>query len=160
LFPSHDPWGWYDELLSTKYCKVKEITVSPGQRLSYQYHTKRREQWTVVKGNLTIILDGDKIFRYPGESIHIPMGAKHRAWNETDEDVVFIEVQTGTYFGEDDIVRLEDDYERGDYEHLKDWVDIKEDQIKNKTDWWSKMSDKEWKPEDDGHMLDNDEIWD
>ena len=88
------------------------------------------------------------------------MGAKHRAWNETDEDVVFIEVQTGTYFGEDDIVRLEDDYERGDYEHLKDWVDIKEDQIKNKTDWWSKMSDKEWKPEDDGHMLDNDEIWD
>ena len=70
------------------------------------------EEWIVVKGNLTIILDDDKVFRYPGESIHIPLGAKHRAWNETSEDVIFIEVQTGTYFGEDDIVRLEDDFDR------------------------------------------------
>ena len=61
---------------------------------------------------VTIFLDGDKVFRYPGESIHIPLGAKHRAWNETDEEVVFIEVQTGTYFGEDDIIRIEDDYAR------------------------------------------------
>ena len=52
------------------------------------------------------------VFRYSGESIHIPLGAKHRAWNETDEEVVFIEVQTGTYFGEDDIIRIEDDYAR------------------------------------------------
>ena len=62
--------------------------------------------------NLTIILDDEKVFRGPGESIRIPLGAKHRAWNETDEWVEFIEVQTGTYFGEDDIVRLEDDYKR------------------------------------------------
>ena len=106
------PWGKYEVLLDADNVKVKRITVDPGQRLSYQYHDKRREQWTVVSGELTIILDGEKRFRCPGESIHIPLGAAHRAWNETDEPVVFIEVQTGTYFGEDDIVRLEDDYAR------------------------------------------------
>ena len=106
------PWGEYQILLDDPKVKVKRIRVKPGQRLSYQYHTKRREEWIVVKGNLTIILDDDKVFRYPGESIHIPIGARHRAWNETDEDVIFIEVQTGTYFGEDDIIRLEDDFDR------------------------------------------------
>ena len=106
------PWGEYEILLDEWNVKVKRIRVKPGQRLSYQYHNERREEWIVVKGNLTIILDDDKVFRYPGESIHIPIGTKHRAWNETDEEVVFIEVQTGTYFGEDDIIRLEDDYER------------------------------------------------
>jgi len=108
------PWGKFEVLLNAPDVKVKKITIDPNKRLSYQYHDKRREQWVVVKGNLTIILDGDKVFRYPGESIHIPMGTKHRAWNETDEIVTFIEVQTGTYFGEDDIVRLEDDYMRSD----------------------------------------------
>ena len=106
------PWGEYEILLDEWNVKVKRIRVKPGKRLSYQYHNKRREEWIVVKGNLTIILDDDKVFRYPGESIHIPLGAKHRAWNETSEDVIFIEVQTGTYFGEDDIVRYEDDYNR------------------------------------------------
>ena len=106
------PWGMYEVLLNGENVKVKQITVDPKQRLSYQYHDKRREQWTVVSGILTIVLDGEKVFRNPGESIHIPLGAAHRAWNETDEPVVFIEVQTGTYFGEDDIVRLEDDYKR------------------------------------------------
>lgn len=108
------PWGKYEVLLDAWNVKVKRITVNPNSRLSYQYHDKRREEWVVVKGNLTIILDDDKVFRYPGESIHIPLGAKHRAWNETDEEVVFIEVQTGKYFGEDDIIRLEDDYMRAD----------------------------------------------
>lgn len=106
------PWGEYEILLDEWNVKVKRIRVKPGQRLSYQYHNERREEWTIVKGNLTIIFDDDKVFRYPGESIHIPIGTKHRAWNETDEEVVFIEVQTGTYFGEDDIIRLEDDYDR------------------------------------------------
>tara|TARA_A100000172_G_scaffold79541_2_gene66847 strand:+ start:1388 stop:1867 length:480 start_codon:yes stop_codon:yes gene_type:complete len=108
------PWGKFEVLLNAPDVKVKKIIIDPNKRLSYQYHDKRREQWVVVKGNLTIILDGDKVFRYPGESIHIPIGTKHRAWNETDEIVTFIEVQTGTYFGEDDIVRLEDDYMRSD----------------------------------------------
>ena len=106
------PWGMYEVLLDAPNVKVKRISVAPNSRLSYQYHDKRREEWIVVKGNLTIILDDDKVFRYPGESIHIPLGAKHRAWNETDELVQFIEVQTGDYFGEDDIVRIEDDYNR------------------------------------------------
>ena len=106
------PWGMYEILLSSPECKGKRITVAPGKRLSYQYHYKRQEQWTVIRGNLTIILDDEKVFREPGESIKIPLGAKHRAWNETDEIVQFIEVQTGTYFGEDDIVRLEDDHNR------------------------------------------------
>ena len=106
------PWGMYEVLLDSDECKVKRITVAPGQKLSYQYHHKRQEQWTVIKGNLTIILDDDKVFRSPGESIRIPLGVRHRAWNETDELVQFIEVQTGTYFGEDDIVRIEDDYNR------------------------------------------------
>jgi mannose-6-phosphate isomerase len=106
------PWGSYEVLLDSEDCKVKRITVNPNQRLSYQYHFKRQEQWTVVRGSLTILLDDEKVFRSPGESIKIPRGAKHRAWNETDEIVQFIEVQTGEYFGEDDIVRIQDDYGR------------------------------------------------
>ena len=106
------PWGEYEILLDEKDVKVKRIRVKPNSRLSYQYHHKRQEQWTVVSGNLTIVLDDEKVFRSPGESIKIPLGARHRAWNETDEDVIFIEVQTGTYFGEDDIIRLEDDFDR------------------------------------------------
>ena len=106
------PWGSYEVFLDSPECKVKRITVNPGQRLSYQYHFKRQEQWTVVRGNLTILLEDEKVFRSPGESIKIPVGAKHRAWNETEELVQFIEVQTGTYFGEDDIIRIQDDYGR------------------------------------------------
>jgi len=106
------PWGKYEVLYDGEDCKVKKITVNPNQKLSYQYHHKRAEVWTVVKGTLTIVLDDEKIFREYGQSVRIPLGAKHRAWNETDEVVEFIEVQTGTYFGEDDIVRIEDDYNR------------------------------------------------
>lgn len=125
------PWGMYEVLLNGDNVKVKQITVDPNQRLSYQYHAKRREQWTVVSGILTIVLDGEKVFRNPGESIHIPLGAAHRAWNETDKPVVFIEVQTGTYFGEDDIVRLEDDYAREQLEFLNK-VRIFKYNLKNK----------------------------
>ena len=63
------PWGSYEVLLDSDNCKVKRITVEPGQRLSYQYHTKRREEWTVVKGLLTIVLDDEKVFRASGQSI-------------------------------------------------------------------------------------------
>ena len=119
----HRTWGTYEVLLDSDLCKVKEIIVNPGQRLSYQYHNHRQEQWTITKGNLTIVLDDEKVFRKAGESISIPLGAKHRAWNETDEPVTFIEVQTGEFFYESDIVRLEDDYKRADedpFEHLAD----------------------------------------
>jgi len=112
ILTEYRPWGKYEVLLDNEDVKVKRITVNPNSRLSYQYHEKRREQWIIISGSLTIVLDGEKVFRGPGESIHIPLGAKHRAWNETNDPVVFIEIQTGTYFGEDDIIRVEDDYKR------------------------------------------------
>ena len=67
------PWGFYEILLDTDYTKVKQITVNPGQRLSYQYHEKRKECWTIVKGNSTIILNDEKVFRNQGESITISL---------------------------------------------------------------------------------------
>jgi mannose-6-phosphate isomerase len=106
------PWGTYEVLLDAKNVKVKRIVVNPKQRLSYQYHNMRQEHWTIVEGTLTIVLNDYKHTRSIGESIHIALNAHHRAWNETNDPVTFIEVQTGTYFGEDDIIRLEDDYLR------------------------------------------------
>lgn len=107
------PWGRYEVLLDKEDVKVKIITVKPGQRLSYQYHEKRKEHWTIVSGVATVTLN-DRVTRYlDGQVVEIPLKAKHRVENESkDEDLVFIEVQTGTYFGEDDIVRIEDDYDR------------------------------------------------
>ena len=106
------PWGSYEVLLDTVYCKVKEIIVQPGQRLSYQSHKYREETWTVTHGVLTVVLNDKEHTIYPGESIFIPLGAKHRAWNKTPKPVHFVEVQTGDYFEEDDIIRYEDDYKR------------------------------------------------
>lgn len=106
------PWGYYEVLLDEEYTKVKQITVEPGQRLSYQSHKHREEFWTCVKGTLTVILDGRELYVPAGNSIHIPLGAKHRMWNKEEEDLKVVEVQVGSYFGEDDIVRYEDDYER------------------------------------------------
>jgi mannose-6-phosphate isomerase len=106
------PWGKYEIIYMDNNCKVKKITVSPNQKLSYQYHLKRQERWVITKGILTVVLDDETFIKHPGEGIYIPLGAKHRAWNNTDEIVEFIEVQTGEYFGEDDIVRIEDSYGR------------------------------------------------
>ena len=106
------PWGKYEVLLDAPDVKVKRITVNPYSRLSYQYHDKRSERWVIVSGILSVILDDVRIIKTSGESIHIPLGSRHRACNETHEPVIFIEVQTGTYFGEDDITRIEDDYGR------------------------------------------------
>jgi mannose-6-phosphate isomerase len=106
------PWGTYEILLDSDNVKVKRIIVNPEQRLSYQSHEKRGENWTCIEGLLTVVLDGVEYNVEPGEAIDIPLGSKHRAWNKTSEPVTFIEVQTGTYFGEDDIVRYEDDYAR------------------------------------------------
>ncbi len=106
------PWGKFEILVDDSDCKVKKITVNPGGRLSYQYHHKRHEVWTVVSGNATITLD-DKVSHHTyGETIFIPVLTKHRVENKSLDDLVFIEVQYGSYFGEDDIVRIEDDYDR------------------------------------------------
>lgn len=110
----HDirPWGQYWVLEDAVTHKVKRIEVNPGGRLSYQYHTKRAEAWTMVEGTGRITLDGVVKDYVTGETAIISLGTKHRIENATDEKLVFIEVQHGTYFGEDDIVRIEDDYNR------------------------------------------------
>lgn len=106
------PWGKYFVLADEPRYKLKRIEVKPGQRLSYQYHHKRQEFWTVVEGEAVVTLNGEEHALRYGESIFIPQGAHHRIENRGEELLAFIEVQTGTYFGEDDIVRLEDDYGR------------------------------------------------
>ncbi len=114
IAPETRPWGTYQVIADTEHFKVKTITVKPGQRLSYQYHHHRQEHWSVIEGELTIILDGVEYTKRPGESINIAQGAYHRAWNKSKKLVTFVELQTGTYFGEDDIVRIDDDYGRGE----------------------------------------------
>ncbi len=110
----HDkrPWGQYWVLEDSKTYKVKRIEVNPGGRLSYQYHHHRAEVWTIVEGVARVTLDGEMKDYLPGEVAIIPLGAKHRIENPGTSPCIFIEVQHGTYFGEDDIVRLEDDYDR------------------------------------------------
>ena len=110
---SSRPWGSYTVLddTSTIY-KVKSIVVLPAKRLSYQRHAKRAEHWFVVRGTVTAIVDGTTYELSPGEDISIAIGQAHRCENHGASDVEFIEIQTGTYFGEDDIVRLEDDFGR------------------------------------------------
>ena len=106
------PWGMFENLLDSAACKVKRLTVNPGQHLSLQYHHKRSEHWVVVAGTATVQLGDDRHTLEAGHSIDIPLGAHHALGNDTDDPVVVIEVQMGSYFGEDDIVRVSDPYER------------------------------------------------
>lgn len=106
------PWGSYTVLDDDGTHKVKRIVVAPGKRLSYQRHARRSEHWFIVSGNAVVTLDGETAEYGPGNSVDIVVGTAHRIENATDTEVVFIEVQHGEYFGEDDIVRLEDDYGR------------------------------------------------
>lgn len=106
------PWGTYTVLEEDRGFKVKRIEVLPGKRLSYQKHSQRAEHWFVVEGTAKVTLDDKEITVRAGEAIDIPIGAAHRVENPSEENLVFIEVQRGTYLGEDDIVRLHDDYGR------------------------------------------------
>ena len=106
------PWGCFEHLLEEAYCKVKKITVSPHQRLSEQFHHKRDEHWVVVQGEGLVMTSNFCRVCKSGDSVFIPRMIKHRIKNTGLKDLVFIEVQTGEDFGEDDIVRLEDDYGR------------------------------------------------
>ena len=110
----HDerPWGSYTVLEDTPTYKVKRIEVLPGKRLSLQKHERRAEHWFVVTGSGLVTLDGQDIAVATNTHIDIPLGAAHRMSNASNEPLVFIEVQHGTYFGEDDIIRLEDDFGR------------------------------------------------
>ena len=106
------PWGRYYVIEDNDNYKIKRIEVNPKSRLSYQYHMQRSESWTIIKGQGIVTIDGVEQKVSSGESIKINKEAKHRILNSGDTPLVFIEVQTGTYFGEDDIVRIEDDYNR------------------------------------------------
>ena len=106
------PWGTFTVLDEADGFKVKRIEVLPGKRLSYQKHAKRAEHWVVVHGTAKVTLDDQDIIVKAGEAIDIGIGAAHRVENPGDETLVFIEVQRGSYLGEDDIVRLQDDFGR------------------------------------------------
>lgn len=106
------PWGKWEVLLDEPEYKVKRIVVDPGQRLSYQVHARRREHWMIVKGKALVTLDGKVKTIETGETVDVAVGMAHRIQNSGPETLVFIEIQMGDYFGEDDIVRLEDDYNR------------------------------------------------
>lgn len=106
------PWGTFTVLDEGENYKVKRIEVLPGKRLSYQKHAQRAEHWFVVQGEAKVTLDGaDHIIRV-GEDVDISIGTAHRVENPGEETLIFIEVQRGDYLGEDDIVRLQDDFGR------------------------------------------------
>jgi len=107
------PWGSFTILDEHEDYKVKRIEVLPGKRLSYQRHAKRSEHWFVVQGTAKVTLNGDEILVPAGHAVDIAAGTAHRVENPEDAGpLVFIETQTGSYFGEDDIERLEDDFGR------------------------------------------------
>ncbi|KEQ53185.1 mannose-1-phosphate guanylyltransferase/mannose-6-phosphate isomerase [Sphingobium chlorophenolicum] len=113
-FPKeHRPWGWYEGLLAGERFQVKRIVVQPGQSLSLQSHFHRSEHWIVVEGTAKVTIGDAVTLLTENQSIYVPAGEKHRMENPGKIPVVFIEVQTGTYLGEDDIVRYEDRYARG-----------------------------------------------
>ena len=106
------PWGRYYVIHEETKYKLKKIEVESGQRLSYQYHNKRSETWIVIEGSALVTIN-DNVKEYKaGDTIIIPLKAKHRLENKSNSLLVLIEVQTGSYFGEDDIVRIKDDYNR------------------------------------------------
>ena len=106
------PWGSYEVLVDAPDHKVKSIVVKPGKRLSYQKHARRSEHWFIVRGSGTVTLNDNPVPVAPGTAVDIELGASHRIENTGGVDLVFVEVQHGDYFGEDDIVRLEDDFGR------------------------------------------------
>lgn len=106
------PWGWYQSVDAGERFQVKRIQVSPGHKLSLQKHHHRAEHWVVVKGTALVTRNEERLTVRENESVYLPQGAVHRLENTGDAPLELIEVQTGGYLGEDDIVRLSDDYGR------------------------------------------------
>ncbi len=106
------PWGSFTVLDEGANYKVKRIEVLPGKRLSYQKHARRAEHWMIVQGTARFTLDDQELMVAIGETVDIPIGAAHRVENPGPEKLIFIEIQRGDYLGEDDIVRLSDDFGR------------------------------------------------
>ena len=113
-FPvDHRPWGWFESLVVGNRFQVKHILVHPGAALSLQSHHHRSEHWIVVEGTAKVTVDDKVQLVSENQSVYIPLGAKHRMENPGKVPMVLIEVQTGSYLGEDDIIRYEDVYARG-----------------------------------------------
>jgi mannose-1-phosphate guanylyltransferase / mannose-6-phosphate isomerase len=108
----HRPWGTYQSIDMGERFQVKRITVKPGAKISLQKHAKRAEHWIVVKGSARVTRDSEVLTLDENMSTYIPIGCVHRLENIGDEVLHLIEVQSGSYLGEDDIVRLEDSYGR------------------------------------------------
>jgi mannose-1-phosphate guanylyltransferase/mannose-6-phosphate isomerase len=106
------PWGFYESLINGDRFQVKRIVVKPGQRLSLQKHFHRAEHWVVVAGTALVVRDADNVMVRENESIYLPLGCVHRLENPGRIALELIEVQSGAYLGEDDIVRIEDTYGR------------------------------------------------
>lgn len=109
---NYRPWGYYQNLAEESDFKVKRITVAPGKRLSLQKHQRRAEHWVVARGSAIVTLDGREIALGVGQSVDIQKGSTHRIFNPGSTALEFVETQLGDYFGEDDIIRLEDDFGR------------------------------------------------
>ncbi len=106
------PWGNYHKLFQEPGVWVKRVEVNPGARLSLQKHIKRSEKWIVVNGFGLAVVNNLEIKVKPGSVIDVPLGAVHRIGNTGQEKLIFIEVACGSYLAEDDIIRLQDDYDR------------------------------------------------
>ena len=114
-YRTEKPWGYFEVLFETEFSKVKILSVDPGQMLSMQMHEHRSETWYVTQGIATVTKGNTTLELYAGESVVIDQKEKHRVQNFGNETLEIIEIQTGTYFGEDDIVRFEDMYGRKDF---------------------------------------------
>jgi mannose-1-phosphate guanylyltransferase/mannose-6-phosphate isomerase len=106
------PWGWYETLALAEGYQVKRIVIHPGGRLSLQKHLHRHEHWVVVRGSAVATIDDETRLIAEGESVYVPLGSVHRLENQGKTDLEIVEIQTGSYLGEDDIVRLDDAYGR------------------------------------------------
>ena len=114
IFPKdHRPWGWFESLTLGDKFQVKRICVKPGASLSLQSHKHRSEHWVVVDGVAKVTVNEDVKMVHEGQSIYVPLGAKHRLENTGLQLMIIIEIQIGNYLGEDDIIRYEDKYKRG-----------------------------------------------
>jgi len=107
------PWGSYTSLYQNELCNIKTIEILPGCQPSYQFHHKRAEHWIILSGTAEVTINDIVNIKNTGEYIFVPTGSKHRIKNTADKEIlIFVEIQTGSYFGEDDIVRIQDDYGR------------------------------------------------
>ena len=106
------PWGWFEILFEEENLKVKRILIRQDKRLSLQSHQHRSENWVIIQGKALVDLGEKEVYLTKNKTVFIAAETKHRVTNKGQEDLIFIEIQTGSFLGEDDIIRYEDDYNR------------------------------------------------